>query len=88
MRTVGGVLQRSDSEKVFDEWSGAFGRDGVSVLDVNSLRHIRFRAVAVLGLTERAFPPPPRQDALLLDDERCALSQVIDGDIASAREGP
>ncbi len=88
MRTVGGVLQRSDSEKVFDEWSGAFGRDGVSVLDVNSLRHIRFRAVAVLGLTERAFPPPPRQDALLLDDERCALSQVIDGDIPAREKGP
>ncbi len=88
MRTVGGVLQRSDSGNVFDEWSGAFGREGVSVLDVNSLRHIRFRAVAVLGLTERAFPPPPRQDALLLDAERLALSRVIAGEIPPREKGP
>ena len=37
---------------------------------MNSLRHLSFRAVAVLGLVERSFPPPPRQDPLLLDDER------------------
>lgn len=53
---------------------GAFGRRGVNVLDVNQLRHLRFRAVAVLGLAERAFPPPPRQDPLLLDDERIRLN--------------
>jgi ATP-dependent helicase/nuclease subunit B len=53
---------------------GALGLRGVSVLDVNALRHLRFRAVAVLGLTERSFPPPPRQDPLLLDDERAALN--------------
>ena len=55
---------------------GALGLRGVSVLDVNALRHLRFRAVAVLGLTERSFPPPPRQDPLLLDDERAALNQA------------
>ncbi len=54
---------------------GAFGRRGVNVLDVNQLRNLRFRAVAVLGLTERAFPPPPRQDPLLLDDERTRLNE-------------
>ncbi len=53
---------------------GALGLRGVSVLDVNALRHLRFRAVAVLGLTERSFPPPPRQDPLLLDGERDALN--------------
>jgi RecB family exonuclease len=53
---------------------GAFGRRGVNILDVNQLRNLRFRAVAVLGLTERAFPPPPRQDPLLLDDERERLN--------------
>ena len=53
---------------------GAFGRRGVNVLDVNQLRNLRFRAVAVLGLTERSFPPPPRQDPLLLDDERERLN--------------
>jgi RecB family exonuclease len=55
---------------------GAFGRRGVNVLDVNQLRNLRFRAVAVLGLTERAFPPPPRQDPLLLDDERLRLNEM------------
>jgi ATP-dependent helicase/nuclease subunit B len=55
---------------------GALGLRGVSVLDVNALRHLRFRAVGVLGLTERSFPPPPRQDPLLLDDERVALNQA------------
>jgi ATP-dependent helicase/nuclease subunit B len=55
---------------------GALGLRGVSVLDVNALRHLRFRAVAVLGLTERSFPPPPRQDPLLLDDEREALNKA------------
>ena len=49
---------------------GAFGRRGVNVLDTNAIRGLRFRAVCVLGLTERTFPPPPRQDPLLLDEER------------------
>ena len=53
---------------------GALGLRGVSVLDANALRHLRYRAVVVLGLTERSFPPPPRQDPLLLDDEREALN--------------
>lgn len=53
---------------------GAFGRRGVNVLDVNQLRNLRFRAVAVIGLTERTFPPPPRQDPLLLDNERERLN--------------
>jgi RecB family exonuclease len=55
---------------------GAFGRRGVNVLDVNQLRSLRFRAVALLGLTERAFPPPPRQDPLLLDDERGRVNEA------------
>lgn len=58
------------SEDVLDARSGSFGLRGVNVLDVNTLRHIRFRAVALLGLSERLFPPPPRQDPLVLDDER------------------
>jgi hypothetical protein len=33
----------------------------------------RTRALG-LGLAERAFPPPPRQDPLLLDDERIRLN--------------
>ena len=48
----------------------------MNVLDVNQLRDLRFGAVAVLGLTERSFPPPPRQDPLLLDDERERLNEA------------
>lgn len=55
---------------------GAFGVRGVQVLDVNSLRSLGYRAVVVLGVNERAFPPPPRQDSLLLDDERAALNET------------
>jgi ATP-dependent helicase/nuclease subunit B len=53
---------------------GQFGRLGVNVLDVNSLRHLRFRAVVILGVAERQFPAPPRQDPLLLDRERKDLN--------------
>jgi ATP-dependent helicase/nuclease subunit B len=62
-------------EDITDERPAAFARRGVNLLDVNSLRHVRFAAVAVLGLTERAFPPPARQDPLLLDEERRSLSE-------------
>jgi RecB family exonuclease len=55
---------------------GAFGLRGVNVLDVNQLRHLRFSAIAVLGLTERSFPPPPDQDPLFLDDERDRLNDA------------
>jgi ATP-dependent helicase/nuclease subunit B len=65
------ALKAGDLESVSQ---GAFGLRGVSVLDVNQLRHLRFDAVVVLGLTERSFPPPPRQDPLLLDEERQALN--------------
>jgi ATP-dependent helicase/DNAse subunit B len=88
VRAVRAALQQIDSRQVFDEPSGAFGRFGVNVLNVNSLRHLRFRAVILLGLTERSFPPPPRQDALLLDDERRALNQLINGEIPLRSTGP
>jgi ATP-dependent helicase/nuclease subunit B len=71
-----------------DEGSqGAFGRRGVNVLDANQLRHLRFRAVAVLGLAERAFPPPPRQDPLLLDGERRALNAAGGWDLPLRAQG-
>ena len=53
--------------------AGAFRARGINVVDVNSLRQLRFRAVCVLGLAERSFPPAPRQDPLLLDAERSQL---------------
>jgi ATP-dependent helicase/nuclease subunit B len=88
VRAVRAALQQIDGNQLFGEPTGTFGRLGVNVLDVNSLRHLRFRAVIVLGLTERSFPPPPRQDALLLDDERRALNERIDGEIPPRATGP
>jgi ATP-dependent helicase/DNAse subunit B len=81
VRAVRARMQQIDGKQLYGEPTGAFARDGVTALDVNSLRHLRFRAVIVLGLAERAFPPPPKQDALLLDDERRALNAVIAGEI-------
>jgi RecB family exonuclease len=79
------ALKAGDLESVSQ---GAFGLRGVSVLDVNQLRHLRFEAVAVLGLTERSFPPPPRQDPLLLDDERAALNDAGDLTLPLRARGP
>lgn len=53
---------------------GAFGLRGVNVLDVNSLRHLRFRAVSIVGVAERSFPSRPSPDPILLDHEREALN--------------
>ena len=57
--------------------SGAFRRRGINVLDVNQVSRLGFRAVCVLGIGERQFPPPPRQDPLLLDHERVAFNKAL-----------
>ena len=62
------------SEDVLTGRGGAFQRRGVNVVAVNSLRGLRFRHVWILGATERAFPPPARQDPILLDVERAEIS--------------
>ena len=67
---VHNAIETLRSDEVLGTRQGAFGRRGVNVLDVNSLRHVRFRAVALLGVNERQFPSPPRPDPLLLDHER------------------
>ena len=56
--------------------AGAFRARGINVVDVNSLRHMRFRAVCVVGLAERHFPPSPKEDPLLLDAERAHLNEA------------
>jgi RecB family exonuclease len=71
-----------------DKQRGQFARQGVNVLDVNSLRNLSFKAVAILGLAERSFPPPPRQDALLLDHERTALNEKRGWDLPLRAGGP
>ncbi|MBA3326876.1 MAG: exodeoxyribonuclease V subunit gamma [Solirubrobacterales bacterium] len=73
---VRAAIEGMRSDDVLDRRVGAFGRRGVNALDVNSLRHLRFEAVALLGLVERSWPSPVRQDPLLLDGERAALSEA------------
>jgi ATP-dependent helicase/nuclease subunit B len=68
------LLEGLRDRDVLASREGAFGLRGVNVLDVNSLRHLGFRAVAIAGLSERSFPPPPREDPLLLDDRRLQLN--------------
>ena len=63
------------SEDVIDSRPGAFAARGVSIVAVNSLVGIEFARVWILGATERAFPPPLRQDPILLDDERETITQ-------------
>lgn len=71
--TAAAAIEGLRVEDVSEQRPAAFARRGLNLLDVASLRHLSFRGVAVLGLTERAFPPPVRQDPLLLDGEREAL---------------
>ncbi|MBX6377762.1 MAG: exodeoxyribonuclease V subunit gamma, partial [Clostridia bacterium] len=49
------------------------GLDQVVVGSVERSRHPAIRAVFVLGVTDRAFPPAPAEDAILSDAERETL---------------
>lgn len=69
------ALEGLRAADVLDARAGAFGVRGVALLDANAVRHLGFTAVAVVGIAERRFPPPPRQDALLLDEERQGLNR-------------
>lgn len=73
-RAVRDDLERRDTSNVLKDPVRAFGRRGVAVLDASSLRHLRFRAVCLLGVSERAWPPPPRPDPLLLEHERRGIN--------------
>jgi RecB family exonuclease len=63
------------SEEVTGDRPGAFAARGVNIVAVNSLVGIEFARVWILGTTERSFPPPVRQDPILLDDERAEISR-------------
>ena len=73
-RTVRSVIEGLTADDTRAGRPGAFRARGINVVDVNSLRHMRFRAVCVVGLAERHFPPSPKQDPLLLDAERTQLN--------------
>jgi ATP-dependent helicase/nuclease subunit B len=73
-RAVHDDLETRDVSGVLGEPVRMFGREGVAVVDATSLRHLRFRAVYMLGVAERAWPAPPRPDPLLLEHERSLLN--------------
>ena len=69
------ALETLRSEDVLEGRAGLFARLGVNVVAVNSLPGIEFRRLWILGATERSFPPPARQDPILLDEERAEISK-------------
>ncbi len=74
------------SEDVLQGRAGAFARRGINVVAINSLPGIEFSRVWMLGATERAFPPPARQDPILLDPERAAISERAPAPLAARAE--
>jgi ATP-dependent helicase/nuclease subunit B len=75
------VCDLLDSERIR---IGRFERQGPAVMGLMAARGIPFRMVVIPGMTEKAFPPVARQDAILLDDER----EVINKSTAPAGKGP
>ena len=82
-RAVRDDLESRDTTRVLNEPVRQFGRRGVAVIDASSLRHLRFRAVCMVGVAERAWPPPSRPDPLLLEHERRALNEAGRGALPS-----
>jgi len=78
-RAVEDDLASRDTTRVLGEPVRLFGRQGVAVIDATSVRHMRFRAVYMLGVAERAWPPPLRPDPLLLEHERRAINAAGPG---------
>ena len=58
---------------------GRFERQGPAVVSLTGARGISFKMVVVPGMTEKGFPPVVRQDAILLDHERQAINQAVEG---------
>jgi ATP-dependent helicase/nuclease subunit B len=52
---------------------GSAERGGVLVADLSAAAGLGFDSVAILGLAERQYPPPPAVDPLLPDDVRVVL---------------
>ena len=83
LEVVRRAIETLRSEDVLQGDPGAFARRGVNVVAVNSLPGIEFARVWILGATERSFPPPARQDPILLDSERVRISGRAGSELAS-----
>ncbi len=60
-----------------EEDESEFQRSGIFVGDVMLARLLQFQALAVVGLVEKGFPAPSRQDPILLDDERETVNRLL-----------
>ncbi len=58
---------------------GKFQRNGPTVGNLMAARGVPFRMMILPGVVEKSFPPPIRQDAILLDQERKALNLALSG---------
>ncbi|HZI93586.1 MAG TPA: PD-(D/E)XK nuclease family protein [Patescibacteria group bacterium] len=54
-----------------------FQRSGIFVGNVMDARLLSFHALAIVGLVEKSFPVLPRQDPILLDEERDAVNRIV-----------
>jgi len=69
--------------RAIDTWTirrpedGTFQKSGIFIGDVMDARLLSFHTVALVGLVEKSFPVLPRQDPILLDDEREEIGAVI-----------
>lgn len=59
--------------------AGRFQRNGPSVVNLMTVRGVPFKMVILPGMVEKSFPPPIRQDAILLDHERKVLNRTRSG---------
>ncbi len=59
------------------ETVGQMEATGVHLVSLSAVRHARFRVVFVPGMTERSFPLVGRDDPILLDAERAAISPAL-----------
>ena len=59
--------------------AGRFQRNGPTVANLMAARGVPFRMVILPGVVEKSFPPPIRQDAILLDQERKVLNFALSG---------
>jgi ATP-dependent helicase/nuclease subunit B len=59
--------------------AGRFQRNGPAVINLMAARGVPFKMVILPGMVEKSFPPPIRQDAILLDHERRILNLSLSG---------
>jgi RecB family exonuclease len=86
LEVVRRAIETLRSEDVLEGQPGAFARRGVNVVAVNSLPGIEFSRLWILGATERSFPPPARQDPILLDTERKTITERTGLELAPRAE--